>query len=224
MIIETPHFTYNEIENQIKDPIRSVLIARTLFAKQTFLLSSQTQIDWMTCESEFDLTHNSIIPAYTAAYLTTLQENTKIFRLLEDNAGTTIEMQSSLFHTIQLAKSMLNQIGCFGMNFNLVLHPQKYYELCIDGKNMIKCCTAELNPCANMPKGTIYKCPIDQYGKSLLSKDGLICPVDPIGQYLELFFGKHYQCIFNSPEEKSGKIITEIYPSIKHSQSIGILT
>lgn len=100
-----------------------------------------------------------------------------------------------------LAAIAADDVPTTAMNWNLTLNSVQYYELTSSieyGVREYEEVLKQLNPAPNMPAGGIHMSP------DITAGTGLLSPVDPAGQYIELVIGEDMKNVLGEDSKTPG--------------------
>ena len=193
------------------------------------------------------------VAAISAAYMTGLLEDTSLLAGFKEADSTyTLEGMLNLtgkntasgkdFGTYGYAISTVSNgwtafdteriLGC---NMNLVLSPVQYEQLQASistiGIREYPVVLEMLNQYPGMPKGAIFKSPVDQSGAPLVTDSyAIMCPVDPVGRFMDLVVGANYvnDVFLNGPSQMfspmAGMVVTSFVPRFTYPKAVCVLS
>jgi hypothetical protein len=269
-------------DEQIKEPLRTILIGRQLFAKTTVIGPDKYRVNYNKIKeigaaidaSELDLVlhwkqyeiprqdwdvfksigvNMNAVGAISAAYMTGLLEDTTLLvGFAEADSTYTLEGMLNLtghtavsgadtgtygnaIKTVAAGWTAFDTARVLGCNMNLVLSPFNYEELQASistvGIREYPVVVEMLNQYPSMPKGQVFKCPVDQSGTPLVPQgSGIMCPVDPNGRFMDLVVGANYvnDVFLNGPSQMfspmAGMVVTSFVPRFTYPTAIGHVT
>ena len=193
------------------------------------------------------------VGAISAAYMTGLLEDTSLLSGFKE-AGTHYTLEGMLnltgkssitgadsstfknmMKTVSAGWTVFDTARILGCNMNLVLSPFNYEELQAStsdiGVREYPIVVEMLNQYPGMPKGSVFKSPVDQSGNPLVPAGyGIMCPVDPVGRFMDLVVGANYvnDVFLNGPSQMfspmAGMVVTSFVPRFTYPAAVGVIS